>query len=228
LKTGDGKKTIIYDAFVDGWKEAKNPKKAEELYEYISFDELKGKVAATCNTLTKKEELVEKSLERMKPNVERLRYRKITVGPILQREEVKGISLVPHLLRDNLTFTVNAKSDCLTIIGATSLRKGYPISGAYGETVALIIVEFADGDTMEIELKNGVHITTAFTTIASSRINPLASKATEFARFSYDKNFENYIINRLDVSFGKEKKVKRVKMASLNNEYDLLIYGIFV
>ncbi len=227
LKTGDGKKTLIYDAFVDGFKEAKNPVKAEELYEYISLDELEGKKAALCDAVTDLEALRVKAEERMKPGVERLRHRKITVGPILQKEEIKGISLVPYLLKDNLTFTLNAKSDCLTIIGATSLRKGYPLSGDYGETVALLTVEFACGETKEIELKNGEHFTTAFTTIASSRINPLASKATAFARFSYDKNFENYIINKLEIPFGEEKSVTAVKISRLNDEYDLLFYGVF-
>ena len=68
--------------------------------------------------------------------------------------------------------------------------------------------------------------TTAFTTIGSSRINPQAERATRFAVFSYDKNFENYIINRLDLPLSSEKTVTSVCLRSLDRGYDLLVYGL--
>ena len=57
---------------------------------------------------------------------------------------------------------------------------------------------------------------------------PIAEKAQAFARFSYDKNFENYIINRLDFKVNPTKRVKKVEFTSANNGYNILIYGVFL
>jgi hypothetical protein len=116
----------------------------------------------------------------------------------------------------------------LTIIGATSAVKGYPISGEYGEDAYLLTVYYRGGESEDFTLKNGVHFTNAFTIFASSRINPVAEETVPFATFSYDKNFEQYIVNRLDIKLSKNKVIERVTFKSLNKGYDLLIYGVFL
>ena len=76
-------------------------------------------------------------------------------------------------------------------------------------------------------MRNGVDFTTAYTLLGSSVINPRAEKATELARFSYDKNFENYIVNRLDIKLPRRMKINKIEISSLGKGYDLLTYGIF-
>jgi hypothetical protein len=88
-------------------------------------------------------------------------------------------------------------------------------------------VESADGKTEEVVLRNGIEITTPFTTYSSSKINPIAEKTERFAEFSYDKNFENYLINRLDLSLGQKRRIVKITVSSCNNGYMLLTYGIF-
>ncbi len=44
---------------------------------------------------------------------------------------------------------------------------------------------------------------------------------------SYDKNFKNYIINKLEIKFLQTKTINKVFVKSLNKGYDLLIYGVF-
>ncbi len=224
----DGKPTLIYDAFCKTWKEVKTPILEEAKYEYIPFDTLEGKKSARCTSAPDKETLIRLSEAKMKAGVEYLRFRKIAVGPVLQKEEVKGISLVPYIVtKEGLTFQVNDESDCLTLLGATSLRSGYPIKGELGEVAGKIIIEFESGEKQETTLRNGIHFTTAFTTLASSEINPIASKASRFALVSYEKNFEKFVINRLDISLDGKKKVKSVTILASNENYDLLFYGLW-
>lgn len=68
---------------------------------------------------------------------------------------------------------------------------------------------------------------TYHTTLSSSRINPVAKNAVPFARFSYDKNHENYIINRLDLKLKEKMKVKKVEIFSIKENYGLLTFGIY-
>ncbi|MBO5224261.1 MAG: hypothetical protein J6C23_07110 [Clostridia bacterium] len=118
--------------------------------------------------------------------------------------------------------------DCISIVGLTSSPKGYPISGAYGEECINLTIVSKGGKEYCATLKNGVHITTLHTTLSSSRIRPIAEKSYTYAYFSYDKNFENYVINRLDLSLPKDfGEVEKVVLRLLNNGYNVLIYGVF-
>ena len=74
--------------------------------------------------------------------------------------------------------------------------------------------------------KNGVDVTLAYTSVGSSRINPVAEKSSRILSFSYDKNFEEYIINHTEIKTNG-KSISRVEIKSLNPSYDVLIYGVF-
>ncbi|MBQ8893747.1 MAG: hypothetical protein IJ043_04985 [Clostridia bacterium] len=52
-------------------------------------------------------------------------------------------------------------------------------------------------------LRNGMEVTTVFTLHGSSRIVPIAENAQKIANFSYDKNFEQYILNKIQLSVDK-------------------------
>ena len=77
------------------------------------------------------------------------------------------------------------------------------------------------------DLRNGIELTTVFTTLGSSRIQPVGEKTVPFAYFGYEKNFENYIINTLSLPI-KDKVVKTVTLSSLDKGYDIIIYGIYI
>jgi hypothetical protein len=62
----------------------------------------------------------------------------------------------------------------------------------------------------------------------SSRINPVAAKARRFASFGYDKNFEIYVANRLDIAVDSSDPVACVSFCADNDKYEMLIYGVFV
>lgn len=93
----------------------------------------------------------------------------------------------------------------------------------------MVTVFSNSGKSESVVLKNGVHVTTSHATLSSSRIRPVAEKSYTYAYFSYEKNFENYVINRLDISVPKDfGGVSKVFFHSLNKAYNILIYGVFV
>jgi hypothetical protein len=67
-----------------------------------------------------------------------------------------------------------------------------------------------------------------FTVLGSSRIEPIAENATPFADFYYEKNFERYRINRLEIKLSEPITVKEIRMRSLCKGYSLLVYGIYL
>ena len=64
-------------------------------------------------------------------------------------------------------------------------------------------------------------------TYGPSRIDPIGENTERFAVYGYDKNHENYIINKLDLSLEKEYNIESVRFTSLNKGYDLLVYGVY-
>ena len=106
------------------------------------------------------------------------------------------------------------------------MPKGYPIHIEYGEKVAEYTVEYTDGSYQVHTLLNGEDITTATMLHGSSRINPTAASAERVIEFSYDGNFEQYIVNLFKIKTDQNKTVKALKLKALDNSYSPLIYGI--
>lgn len=225
-----GNKTSIYDAFCNAWKEAKITENIEDEYEFNLIGNVNYSKSAVCVAKTDVASLLESVNARRYNHLESMRYRIIKVGPILKENEQGIISKIPNVLKDfeSLQFEVDGCSNQITIIGAVSLIKGFPLGGEYGESACVMQIECDDGEIIKYELLNGVHFTTALTTIASSRINPVCEKATVYAKFNYEKNFENYIINKLTFNLLSEKHIKKITFNSLNKGYELLFYSVFI
>ena len=86
---------------------------------------------------------------------------------------------------------------------------------------------YNDGTEQQHVMKNGIDFSIAYTTVGSSRINPVCENAKCIASFSYDKNFEEYIINRLDVEV-LSKPIDKIILKSINEKYKILIYGVYL
>ena len=129
---------------------------------------------------------------------------------------------------DEFTFACDGKGEKLHVLGNVSIYKGYPLGGEYGRPVAEIIVNYADGSKDSVMLLNGVHITTVFGLKGPSRINPVAEMTTDYAKFGYDVNFEQFVIKHLELPLNADKELKNVTLRSMNNSYKLLTYGMFV
>ncbi len=138
-----------------------------------------------------------------------------------------GTLSAPILLSEDspLIFRANKKTSRVTLIGLTALEGGYPL-GEYGKVMAELTVEYADGEQESLTLENGIHVTTAFTLNGSSRINVRAERSLPFAEFGYDKNFECYTVNRLDLTTDPQRELASLKLTA-KESYPILIYGVF-
>ena len=232
----DRNPTGAYAVFCEAWRDVEAGKQTsgyytgyEKLYDYKG-ERLEGKIPLTCRERGDFEAYREHSRANVPAAFVRQRGRRVVLGPILQREEIPGMYPAPCVLSDGgeLIFEGEAYTDTVTLIGCTSAAEGYPIGNAYGEAAARVTVTFADGREESFLLRNGEDFTTAFASLGSSRIDPQGKNTTRFAAFSYEKNLENFIINRLDLPLSEGKTVRRVTLTSLGRGYSLLFYGVFL
>lgn len=153
-----------------------------------------------------------------------MRPRILKKGPVLDSAE--GLLSVPKVATLEMPVVLgDIGTDKLTLIGLTTLEGGYPLcKGAYGETLAEMRITYADGSRETRPLRNGIEITTAFGLNGSSRIDPVAEKSQRYAVFGYDKNFEVYVINSMEVS--TDRAIDSIEIAA-TGETAVLIYGGF-
>lgn len=157
-------------------------------------------------------------------NVRRRRHLKR--GPILH--DVKGFANIPSVVRDHESISLKCdfKTDRLCLLGMTDFLKGYPLGGSYGEAVATVKIVFDDGSEQEVPLRNGKEVTTVFALHGSSRIHPVAEHSKKIAEFGYDWDFEQYIMNELEIETDAKKTIRNITITSANNGYALLVYGV--
>lgn len=230
LVTKDRQKHMCYDIFCEEISKIEEPA-PDSAYVCKLLDRFEGEpftLVSECGDLNALIEGVLANEKRALPFRSSLRPRRLKNPPVLKREEISGISLTPAILGNSqkLIYVGEYQTDSITLIGATSFNKGYPISGELGEEAAKLTVVFEDGE-QSFPIRNGRELTTVFSTIGSSRIDPRADNAPRFAELSYDLNFEHYVINRLTIQLDSIKTIKRVEISSLDNDYQILIYGIF-
>jgi len=161
--------------------------------------------------------------------------REIKKGPVLP-EKVHFIGNLPVNLSEKpfvlsekeLTIPIGEAASEIYIIGNTSMPVGFPIESSYGEPVSEYTVEYEDGTTEKHLILNGYDITTATLLHGSSRINPVAARSRRVITFSYDKNWEQYIINLGTVKTDYNKKIRFLHMRCINQGFYPLIYGISI
>ena len=161
--------------------------------------------------------------------------RQIEKGPILP-ETVLNIGNLPvkliekpFVLSDNeIVVPINEKADAIYIIGNTSMPVGFPIESEYGEEVSEYVVEYTDGTFAEYKLLNGDDITTATLLHGSSRINPIAANSPRVIAFSYNRDWEQYIVNIKCIKADKDKEIKNIRLRALDKKYYPLLYGITI
>ena len=230
----NGTPTPIYSTYFNTWKAALGLAEEKEKYEYIPLAPLGGTRLAPQG-----EDGFEELFAKMRESIDVLRgplmhneWRRRTFwfGPRLKEGTDASIWATPCVVKPKnpLVFLGRAEGEELTLVGLSGALCGYPLGGEYGEEVARVTVFYENGKAEQFSLRNGYEVTTVYTTVGSSRINPQAAHATPFAYFSYDKNHENYIINRLALPLAERSAVTRVEIAAGERDYGLLIFGVFV
>ena len=220
------KPTMIYETFCEAMREFDLDRPTPPPFWMDQEIEFSGKHTVTfgydtelLNTKVKK-----LNFDELISGKERRRFLK--VGPVLKN--VGKLQDVPTVI----CAGVEVEAMCgfaakeVSFYGMTSFSKGYPLSGTYGEDVAEVILFFEDGTEQHVILKNGEDVTTVFALRSSSIINPVAEHAERIANYGYDKNFEWYVLNKLVIQTESDKRIEKVKVKSMNNGYELLIYGM--
>ena len=136
----------------------------------------------------------------------------------------------PHVLRagDSMTVPVNASASTIYVVGNTSMPKGFPITGEYGEEVADYTVKYTDGSVDTFTARNGYEVTTATGQHGPSRIEPYAANSARAFRFSYRFDWEHYVVNVGKITVDPAKTVESLTVTEKGNGYNLLVYGVTV
>ena len=162
--------------------------------------------------------------------------RHMAKGPIIP-EKIRSLGELPVDLSEKpvvvvpekeLEIGIEVKTDKIHLVGMTSMPKGYPIDGVFGEKMGEIIVTYEDGNTQVNNLRNGYEITTACAWYGPSRINPVASEAPRAIKFINDMDREHFVANLYSLTVDKEKKVEKITLRVTAEGYYLLIYGVTV
>ncbi len=183
--------TASYFAFRDGWKSPRNKK--EPAFTMYYPNGLPGKMLTASSWVNVPLDAITANPPLAPRQFERMRKRKITVGPILPRF-YDHLPREPFLL-DNGAFVdwiANERFSKITLNGIGVFYGGWPISGEIGDHVGDLTVTFADGSSEVFELQNGIHLASIHRNLGSSHINPLATLAEPILEFGYDLNFEDY------------------------------------
>ena len=162
--------------------------------------------------------------------------RHMKVGPILP-ERIRALGELPVDLsrqpivvipEKDFELKIDATTDKIHLVGMTSMPKGYPIDGVFGEKMGEIIVTYEDGTETVTSLRNGYEITTACAWYGPSRINPVASEAPRAIKFINDMDREHFVANLYSLPADSAKKVEKITLRVTAEGYNLLLYGVTV
>ncbi len=231
LMTSDRKPTMIYQTFCDTWRELYHPVPKTSYYEPLE-PEVAGIPLFGPAEKHSQKEIVEATKIPGPPHLCNRHARKqIPNGPVLPESPLENVERIPWMLASGESAVFSRKNvtgSRIRILGAVSLGKGYPILGAYGEQAGTVTVSFSNGSEKQFPLRNGIELTTAATTLGSSRIEPIAESAVPHAHFGYDRNFENYLLNSLTLTLPGRRNIQSVTVSCEKEGYYLLVYGILV
>ncbi|MBO5269625.1 MAG: hypothetical protein J6B77_02485, partial [Clostridia bacterium] len=125
-----------------------------------------------------------------------------------------------------ITVPVNEAASALYVVGNVSMPKGYPITGAYGETAGEYTVYYTDGTSETHTVRNGYEVTTATAQHGPSRIEPYAANSLRVFRYNYRFDWEHYVVNLGIIPVDPAKTVASLTMREAGNGYNLLVYGV--
>jgi hypothetical protein len=124
-----------------------------------------------------------------------------------------------------ITIPINEACSKLHILGQVTFPLGYPLSGGYGETVAVYKLQYASGKTQTLPVRNGIEVAQSNRIHAATRIDPIALAAQPAVEYIKDIVREQYQILLWSVSTQGEKLVS-VRCKLVGAHAPLAIFAI--
>jgi hypothetical protein len=91
-----------------------------------------------------------------------------------------------------ITIPINQACSRLHILGQVSLPLGFPLRGGQGETVAAYTLQYANGKTQTLPVRNGIEVAQSNYISEATRIAPVATAAQPAAEYIKDIVRERY------------------------------------
>lgn len=161
--------------------------------------------------------------------------RRMTHGPVM-KDALGSLGNLPVNIpagppiaaKEEIIIPVNERAGAIYFAGNVTMGKGFPVYGRQGDLLAEYVLEYDDGSSRIIPLRNGLELTSVFTHHGPSRVNPIAPYVEQALRFTYHPNFDRYLVNLYTVPADNSKVLRQIRIRSLEDNYTLLIYGVSI
>ena len=124
-----------------------------------------------------------------------------------------------------LVVPVNRRCNCLHLLGQVSLTNGFPITGKDGEQVGAYVLEYSNGRTKEIALRNGYEVAQANIIQDATRINPEATETQRALLFVKDTAREHYQVLLYSVPV-EDSPLVRIRFRLKGEQSPLALFAI--
>ena len=125
-----------------------------------------------------------------------------------------------------ITIPIDRECKTLHILGQVTLPHGYPAVGQHGEEVAVYSLQYANGKTQDLPVRNGIEVAQANRIYLASRINPIATTAQPVLEFAKDIVREQYQVLLWSVPVERGTKLSGLRCKLNGEQPALAIFAI--
>ncbi len=125
-----------------------------------------------------------------------------------------------------ITIPIDRACTQLHILGQVTLPQGYPIVGRHGEEVAVYSLQYADGATQDLPVRNGIEVAQANRIYLASRFIPVARAAQPALEFIKDIVREQYQVLLWSVPVKQGAKLSSLRCKLHANQPALAIFAL--
>lgn len=140
------------------------------------------------------------------------------------RSPVVGDYVRPLVLTAEIPeIKIPVERECakLHILGQVTFPRGYPVNGNRGEEIAVYSLQYSDGSTQDLPVRNGIEAAQANRIYLASRISPIATAAQPALQFAKDIVREQYQVLLWSVPVEPGKKLSSLR-CKLNSQHPAL------
>jgi len=136
---------------------------------------------------------------------------KVEIGGVefkfpLSKDRVRPLMLTSEV--PEIVIPVNGPCQRLHFLGQVTFGEGFPVSGKDGETIASYALEYQNGKSREVPLRNGYEVAQANLIHNAGRIDPIATETQRALSYVKDIAREQYQILLFSVPVDQGKLVR--------------------